>query len=100
MILALDTSGTELVVALTDGGKQVSGLVLAGPRHQDQVIEAIDTVAGDHLKALDAVAVAVGPGSHTGLRVGLSTASGLAILIVSATPCSSTSRQMIAPRSP
>jgi tRNA threonylcarbamoyladenosine biosynthesis protein TsaB len=78
MILALDTSGTELVVALVDGGKQVSGLVRAGRRHQDQVIEAIDTVAGDHLKALDAVAVAVGPGSHTGLRVGLSTASGLA----------------------
>jgi tRNA threonylcarbamoyl adenosine modification protein YeaZ len=78
VILALDTSGVELLVALVDQGGLVDGLVSPGPRHQDRIIELIAQVAGDRLGSLDAVAVARGPGSHTGLRVGLSTAAGIA----------------------
>ena len=78
MILALDTSGTELLVALVDDGRQVAGRAVPGPRHQDQIIELVSDLAGDRLAALEALAVSRGPGSHTGLRVGLSTASGIA----------------------
>lgn len=78
MILALDTSGLELVVALVDEGGLVDGAISPGPRHQDRIIELINELAGGRLGSLDAVAVARGPGSHTGLRVGLSTAAGIA----------------------
>jgi tRNA threonylcarbamoyl adenosine modification protein YeaZ len=81
-VLAIDTTGGELLIALVDTGggpSLVAGLAEAGGRHQDRVISAITEVVGAAgLGDLDAIAVARGPGSHTGLRVGLSTAEGLA----------------------
>src|SRR5258708_4671654 len=78
MILALDTSGGELLLALVDGERMMAGLARPGTRHQDHVLDAIAEVAGARLGEVDAIAVACGPGSHTGLRVGLSAAAGLA----------------------
>ena len=81
-VLAVDTSGGELLIALVDTGGEAgpaAGLAEAGGRHQERVIAAITEVVGaTGLSELDAIAVANGPGSHTGLRVGLSTAEGLA----------------------
>lgn len=78
MILALDTSGDELVVVLVKDGRLVAGSVHPGGRHQDRVINVIADLTGEGLAAIDAVAVARGPGSHTGLRTGLSAVAGIA----------------------
>lgn len=51
-----------------------------GNSHASQItilIEAVMKKAGIELKQLDAIAVSKGPGSYTGLRVGVSTAKGL-----------------------
>src|SRR5258708_28752587 len=78
MLPGLDTSGGELLLALVDGERMMAGLARPGTRHQDHVLDAIAEVAGARLGEVDAIAVACGPGSHTGLRVGLSAAAGLA----------------------
>lgn len=50
--------------------------------HSERVMVAIDRVladAGVGLKELDGIAISIGPGSFTGLRIGLSTAKGLSL---------------------
>ncbi|MFN2465311.1 MAG: tRNA (adenosine(37)-N6)-threonylcarbamoyltransferase complex dimerization subunit type 1 TsaB [Candidatus Dormibacteria bacterium] len=80
MILALDTSGGELVACLLDDDlHMLRGLAEPGRKHQDRVVEVVQELLGaGRGEALDSVAVARGPGSQTGLRVGLATAEGLA----------------------
>lgn len=78
LLLALDTSTASTTVAL-HGGSGVLGEVasvdpLAHGEHLvpnlDRLLAAVGVAAGD----LDAVAVGVGPGPYTGLRVGVVTA--------------------------
>lgn len=83
--LALDTSTPISAVAVVDGQRVLSedhadsaerhGAVLL-PR-----IEAQLSAAGLPLAAIELIAVGVGPGSFTGLRVGLATAKGLALAL-------------------
>src|SRR5438309_479909 len=46
VILALDTSGDELVVVLVKDGRLVAGSVHPGGRHQDRVINVIADLTG------------------------------------------------------
>lgn len=80
-LLYIDTSADHIAIAASRKGQ-----VLAEKRqyttHQQAalinvMIEEVLVDAGLSLKAIDAIAVCGGPGSYTGLRVGLSAAKGL-----------------------
>lgn len=82
-LLAIDTSGTNAVVALGDAGGAVLAerRWVAGYRHGEELLTQIDgmlTTAGVPLAGLSGIVVGTGPGAFTGLRVGLATAKGLA----------------------
>ena len=81
-ILLIETSGPTLSVAIADGGRVLAERVCTEPRMQasltaplvKEVLDALSLKVSD----CDAVCVSKGPGSYTGLRVGVSTAKGLA----------------------
>jgi tRNA threonylcarbamoyladenosine biosynthesis protein TsaB len=81
-ILAIDTSTPSLSVAVTDRrGLRAESTVRLGASHAGAVLPSVRWVlsaAGCGLSELDAYGVCVGPGSFTGLRIGLSTVKGLA----------------------
>ena len=82
LILGVDTATEQVGCAL--GGHEgvlASMHVAGGRRHAETLTPAIETVcreAGVELPQLGAVAVDVGPGLFTGLRVGVATARALA----------------------
>ncbi|MFT6849746.1 MAG: tRNA threonylcarbamoyladenosine biosynthesis protein TsaB [Sphingobacteriales bacterium] len=82
IILALETCSEICSVALFKGSKVLANQhVLKENSHSALLTPLIeDTLkkAGIEKKELTAIAVGMGPGSYTGLRVGLSTAKGLA----------------------
>jgi tRNA threonylcarbamoyladenosine biosynthesis protein TsaB len=81
LILSLETSTGICSVALHDGGKMIVDRETHIPQsHASQLaimIDEVKSVAGIEISQLQAVAVASGPGSYTGLRIGTSTAKGL-----------------------
>ena len=81
MILCLETSTAVCSVSLVDNGNVVAlRESLDGQNHAEKITIFIDEVmkeAGIAYKDLDAVATSMGPGSYTGLRIGVSTAKGL-----------------------
>jgi tRNA threonylcarbamoyladenosine biosynthesis protein TsaB len=82
MLLAVDTSTTRAGIALYDGDVIAESSWLAGRdhgRHLMPVIEQTLARLGKQPSDLTAVAAARGPGSFTGLRVGLAVARGLQI---------------------
>lgn len=79
-ILALDTSTSRVTVALLDGEKvinQVSaGELTGGQFHGEQLMDLVsDCLQGEKPER---IAVGIGPGPYTGLRVGVTTAEVLA----------------------
>ena len=81
MRLAIDTSGIEQALVVLDGRRQLAADDWVRDRADPPVLVRLDAVmkrAGGKPDDLEGVVAARGPGSFTGLRVGLSLAAGLA----------------------
>jgi tRNA threonylcarbamoyladenosine biosynthesis protein TsaB len=85
LILAIDTSGKSGGITLAEGDARsfrvLGSCPIAGGTFSAQLVPTIAELLGKHgfaAKDIDGFAVASGPGSFTGLRVGLSAVKGLA----------------------
>ena len=82
-ILTIDTSTNCSSVALSDGASLLGECILGEDRcHSGRLLDSISsllTAAGLTPGGVDAFAVSLGPGSFTGVRVGIATVKGLAI---------------------
>ena len=82
LILNIETASTNCSVALAKEGVLLAIKEEDTPNysHSEQLhvfIQAVLTEAKYDLGELDAIAVSKGPGSYTGLRIGVSAAKGL-----------------------
>lgn len=82
LLLSFDTSTPHLAVVLSEDGAGIASRVQDDGRlsHAEKLNVLIDEVlreAGVALSAVNAIGVGAGPGSYTGLRIGLSAAKGL-----------------------
>jgi tRNA threonylcarbamoyladenosine biosynthesis protein TsaB len=82
-VLAADTTTSVNTVAVCDGPRLLAETVVdCGRTHTERLVGTVDWVlgqAGLALGDLDALAISTGPGSFTGLRVGVSAWKGLAM---------------------
>lgn len=91
MLLSIDSSAVTASACLTDGDKIIkSEFMNTGLTHSETLLPMIKRVMGEvEYSSLDGIAITVGPGSFTGVRIGVATAKGLAFL--NNTPCYSIS---------
>lgn len=84
-VLAVETSTLAGGAALLDGGLIVGEYTLdVSLTHSERLMGAVDRLlsdAGWTVRDLEGLAVSAGPGSFTGLRIGLSTVKGLALAL-------------------
>ena len=82
LVLALDTTTSSASCALARDGRvvceQVNDAPNAHAEHLPGDLMLLLDRAGVELSAIDAFAIATGPGSFTGLRIGIATMQGLA----------------------
>lgn len=81
-ILAVDTATEACSVALLCDGEIISRFAISPREHTQKVLPMVEDVlaeAGIALNQLDALAFGRGPGSFTGVRIGVGVAQGLAL---------------------
>lgn len=80
MLLSIDSSAVTASVALTDGTNVIkSEFINNGLTHSETLMPMIKNVMGEYgFDDIDGIAVTSGPGSFTGVRIGVSTVKGLA----------------------
>ncbi|CUX97399.1 tRNA (adenosine(37)-N6)-threonylcarbamoyltransferase complex dimerization subunit type 1 TsaB [Candidatus Hoaglandella endobia] len=81
-ILAIDTATEACSAALMEDCLLLERYVVAPREHTQRILPMVDSLlaeAGIKLKELDALAFSRGPGSFTGVRIGIGIAQGLAL---------------------
>lgn len=83
LILAIDTSTNIGSVALVESEKGILGEITINNRttHSEMIMKMIDTlldISKVDRKKIEKIAVGIGPGSFTGIRIGVAVAKGLA----------------------
>jgi tRNA threonylcarbamoyladenosine biosynthesis protein TsaB len=81
LILGIETATSVCSVALVQDGKLLTIRESVGARDHSAALTTyvaeVITEAGLSFQQLDAIAISIGPGSYTGLRIGVSSAKGL-----------------------
>ena len=84
-MLSIDSSSGTACAAVTDNGSLVGEFFInAGLTHSQTLVPMIDKLlkcSGISIGSIDAFAVTSGPGSFTGLRIGISAVKGIAITL-------------------
>ncbi len=82
-ILGIETSSRRGTVALTEGGQPILALSHAEPgAHAERMVRLVRAAvdeAGWSRHSLDRLGVGIGPGSFTGIRVGIALAQGISL---------------------
>lgn len=81
LLLHIDTATSYAGVCISENGRIIAASSNAAQKEHasflQPAIEEIFSASGYHLNQIEAVAVTGGPGSYTGIRVGLASAKGI-----------------------